>query len=112
MDSQRRLGRGPSNRITRSWYPGGRAGSRRSREGEALLSRSRGTSGLGTDVGYWGRVDSQGDFEEGTGFLVPFRSPGRAWRSLVAVKMIMKSVYELSSPSSSSLGRRALFSTA
>ena len=88
MDSQRRIGRGPSNRITRSWYPGGRARTYRGTGVEAEVTRSRGTSGLGTDVGYWGRVDSQGEFDEDAGFLEPHS--GFPWRPVVsAVRRIV-----------------------
>ena len=88
MDSQRRIGRGPSNRITRSWYPSGRARTCRGAGVETEVTRSRGTSGLGTDVGYWGRVDSGGDFEEGSGFLEPHSR--FSWRPVVsAVRRIV-----------------------
>jgi hypothetical protein len=38
--------------------------------------------GPGTNVGYWGRVTTQGDFEEGSGFLAPLSPSGFPWRLL------------------------------
>jgi hypothetical protein len=90
MDSQRRSGRGPSSRITRSWYPGGRARTRRTPAAQAAETRSRGTRGLGTDVGYWGRVDSEGEFDENAGFLAPLPRFWLSWRSwLSAVRRLL-----------------------
>lgn len=88
MDSQRRTGRGSSNRITRSWYPGDHPRSRRGSAGEDQAARSRGTSGLGTHVGQRGRLDSQGELDAGAGFLEP-QSPFR-WRPVIwAVRRLL-----------------------
>ena len=84
MDSQPGIGGGPSKRITRSWYPGGQACNPRTTRLEATAPSSGGTSGPGTDVGYWGRVDSQGTFEENSGFLAPSYPSRFPWRSLFA----------------------------
>jgi hypothetical protein len=90
MDSQPGIGGGPNKRITRSWYPGGQASTRRTTRPEAAAPSSNGTSGLGADVGYWGRVDSQGEFKENSGFLEPSHPSRFPWRSLfVAVRRIL-----------------------
>jgi hypothetical protein len=82
MDSRSGIGGMPSKRITRSWYPGGRECPR--------SPTSRGTSNLGTDVGYWGRVDSRGEFEDDSGFLEPTTPSRIPWRPLfVAVRRIV-----------------------
>ncbi len=89
MDSQRSIGNEPGKRITRSWYPGSRGRARRSTGASAAAPPSHGTSALGTEVGYWGRVDSRGDFEEGSGFLAPFESR-LPWRWLLyAVRRLL-----------------------
>jgi hypothetical protein len=84
MDSQSGSGGGPSKRITRSWYPGGQACTRRTTGLQVAAPCSSRTSGLGTDVGYWGRVDSRGEFEENSGFLETFHPHRFPWRSLLA----------------------------
>ncbi len=90
MDSKPGKGGGPSKRITRSWYPGGQACTSRTAGLEAAAPCSNGTSGLGTDVGYWGRVDSQGEFEENSGFSKTFHPSRFPWRSLfVTVQRIL-----------------------
>jgi len=83
MDSQPGISREASKRITRSWYPGGRA--RRTTDSETAATPSRDTSGLGTEVGYWGRVDTDGEFEEGSGFLAPFAHAWFPWRWLLSI---------------------------
>ena len=90
MDSQPGIGGGPNKRITLSWYPGGQDCTRRTTKPEVPASCSSGISGLGTDVGYWGRVNSQGEFEESSGFLAPLRPSRLPWRALfVAVRRIL-----------------------
>lgn len=90
MDSQGGIGGGPSRRITRSWYPGGKACTRRTTGIEAAASCSRGTSWLGTNVGYWGRVDTQGEFKASLGFLEPMHPSRFPWRSLCfAIRRIL-----------------------
>jgi hypothetical protein len=81
MDTRAGIGGTPSDRKTRSWYPGGQAPTRRSTARAAAAWPGR-SVGPGANVGYWGRVNTQGDFEEGTGFLTPL-SPSRfPWRLL------------------------------
>jgi hypothetical protein len=90
MDSQPGIGGGPNKRITRSWYPGGQACTNRTTKLEAATPCSSGTSGLGADVGYWGRVNTQGEFEEDSGFPEPSHASRFPWRSLfVAIRRIL-----------------------
>lgn len=83
MDSQLGIGDGPNKRITLRWYPGGQACTRRAIGLTAATPCSSGTSGLGRDVGYWGRVNTRGEFEENSGFLQPFHTSRFPWHSLL-----------------------------
>jgi hypothetical protein len=84
MDSQPGLA---SKRITLSWYPGRPAPPRPS----ANLPATGATGArAGNQVGYWGRIDTQGDFEEGSGFLAP-GSPSR-WPGRVLLQTVRRTL--------------------
>jgi len=90
MDSQPGTGDEPNKRITRSWYPSGQACARRATGLTAATPCLHGSSGPGNHAGYWGRVNTRGEFEEDSGFLAPFHPSFFPWRSLfLAVRRIL-----------------------
>ena len=84
MDSRSDIGGEPSRRKTRSWHPGSQDRASRRPAPKSRSKQANGRSGFGTDAHYWGRINTQGEFEQASNFPAPPYKFHFPWSALFA----------------------------